>query len=478
MAMMLVLLGLSTFLGTSAVSPCLDPADAGYSCEVNGDDGGMVLWYCEITDEDVDSGDLALCFDAAGRDNIVTLLLSNNELVTLPEDLFQGLTALEGLDVAYSGLEELPEGIFQGLTALERIDLHGNAVTLSEGIFQDLPALRSLYLHQMSLRPIPERIFQGLAGLTVLKLGAAGLTILPEGLFQGLTALEELYMDWNGLTTLPARIFEDLTSLTTLVLVNNDLECLPMTPMSLMELDDYVTINYAGGLDVDPYGDECGCSIPDVTRNVCGEETCTPGPDGYTCATAAPSPVSAPAPTVAPETSALATSLPATAPTLNVATEAPVLATPSPASEPTPTMKTEPPAAGTLAPESAQQTTPASSSSEGSMAPVEDWAAASCAVGSVCPGNQCCHPDLKTCGRKYTFCQERDLFNGVRCCTGTDGDPSELNVCTEDSICDAPEEQSTIERTEVWASILGGFAGFAATCAGLYKYCQNRARRP
>lgn len=26
-----------------------------------------------------------------------------------------------------------------------------------------------------------------------------------------------------------------------------------------------------------------GCSIPDVTDNVCGEETCTPGPEGYTC---------------------------------------------------------------------------------------------------------------------------------------------------------------------------------------------------
>ena len=32
---------------------------------------------------------------------------------------------------------------------------------------------------------------------------------------------------------------------------------------------------------------------------------------------------------------------------------------------------------------------------------------------------------------EYTFCQERDLFNGVRCCTGTDGDPDELNVCAE-----------------------------------------------
>lgn len=31
------------------------------------------VWNCDITYEDVESGDLALCFDAAGRENIVDL---------------------------------------------------------------------------------------------------------------------------------------------------------------------------------------------------------------------------------------------------------------------------------------------------------------------------------------------------------------------------------------------------------------------
>eukprot|EP00752_Nemacystus_decipiens_P014886 g13254.t1 len=479
MAMVLVLLlWLCILSGTSAVSPCLDPADATYSCEST------------LMENYVDSGDLALCFDAAGREGIVSLVLSNNALVTLPEDLFQGLTALESLNLANSGLEELPEGIFQGLTVLESLVLQGNAMSLSEGIFQDLTSLQNLYLHQMPLVTLPEGIFQGLADLTLLHLGATRLVILPGGLFHGLTALEELYMDWNLLTTLPASIFRDLTSLTILV-----------------ELDDDVTVQFAGGLEVDPYGDECGCSIPDVTGNVCGEQTCTPGPEGYTCVPATSVPATAPEPDVATEAPAAvtpgpeptseptpattveveppavgtpvpATSVPASAPEPDVAIESPATVTPGPepSSEPTPaTTETEPPAVGTLAPEAAPRTTPAPSpSSEGSMAPVEDWAATSCAVGSVCPGNQCCHPDLETCGRKYTFCQERDLFNGVRCCAGTDGDPSELNVCAEDSICDAPEAQSTIERTEVWASILGSCVGVAAACAGLYKYCKER----
>lgn len=32
---------------------------------------------------------------------------------------------------------------------------------------------------------------------------------------------------------------------------------------------------------------------------------------------------------------------------------------------------------------------------------------------------------------EYTFCQERDTFNGVQCCSGTDGDPSSSNLCRE-----------------------------------------------
>lgn len=32
---------------------------------------------------------------------------------------------------------------------------------------------------------------------------------------------------------------------------------------------------------------------------------------------------------------------------------------------------------------------------------------------------------------EYTFCQERDGFSEPQCCSGTDGDPSESNVCAE-----------------------------------------------
>jgi len=55
------------------------------------------LSECEIADEDVSGGDLALCLDAAGRENIVFLDLGRNALTTLPDGIFADLTAMETL---------------------------------------------------------------------------------------------------------------------------------------------------------------------------------------------------------------------------------------------------------------------------------------------------------------------------------------------------------------------------------------------
>ncbi|CAM9718817.1 unnamed protein product, partial [Ectocarpus sp. 8 AP-2014] len=133
------------------------------------------------------------------------------------------------------------------------------------------------------------------------------LTTLPEGIFGGLTALGYLWLTYNNLTTLPEGIFGGLTGLEYLNLDGNALECLPST--TLVEVDDYASF-YEIGLHVDPYGDECGCSIEGVIDNVCGQEACTPGDEGYTCAvTLAPAPAPALG-TTAPESTPHPTSVP------------------------------------------------------------------------------------------------------------------------------------------------------------------------
>ncbi|CAN0441159.1 unnamed protein product [Pylaiella littoralis] len=401
----IVLLGLSALLGTSAqtpapipaatsaptsstsaVNPCLDPTNADYSCEL-GETGGLILSSCNITDEGVD--DIALCLDDLGRENIIGLNLHGNDLTTLPEGIFGNLTALAYLGLYDNDLTTLPEGIFGNLTALADLRLGGNGLTtlpegifgnltalaylglsgkhdlttLPEGIFGDLTALTYLGLNGNDLTTLPEGIFGNLTALTYLGLGGNGLTTLPEGIFGNLTALTDLGLNGNDLTTLPEGIFGNLTALTYLRLDGNALECLPFIPTALEEAD---------GLEVDLYGDECGCSTADVT-NVCGEETCTPGEFGYTCGTA---PVQEPTPeptveiapastTPAPSSSASATTTlaptPDPTPEPTVEEEAPASTTPAPSKEattlapvhaPTPgsTVQTEAPASTTPAP--------------------------------------------------------------------------------------------------------------------------------
>ncbi|CBJ27854.1 conserved unknown protein [Ectocarpus siliculosus] len=143
--------------------------------------------------------------------------LTYNELTTLPEGIFGGLTALESLDLTYNELTTLPEGIFGGLTALEYLELSYNELTtLPEGIFGGLTALELLRLYSNELTTLPEEIFGGLTALERLSLSNNELTTLPEGLFGGLTALELLWLLNNSLTTLPDGIFQGLPALTTL----------------------------------------------------------------------------------------------------------------------------------------------------------------------------------------------------------------------------------------------------------------------
>ncbi|CAM9095208.1 unnamed protein product [Ectocarpus sp. 6 AP-2014] len=299
---------------------------------------------------------MASCLEAAGPETIRYLYLYHNALTTLPEGIFQNMTGLQELELWGNELTTLPEGIFGGLTALE-----------------------ILFLNENELSTLPEGIFGGLEALEVLYLNEDELTTLPGGIFGGLMALEFLSLLNNNLTTLPEGIFQGLPALTILKLDGNSLECLPST--TLMEVDDDATDR----LHVDAFGDECGCSIEGVIDNVCGQKTCTPGDEGYTCAatlaaTPAPAlgtaaPGSTPQPTPAFDSSSEAATLAATpAPALGTAA---LGSTPQPtpafgsSSEATPLAATPAPARGTAAPGSTPQITPApgSSSEAATLAP-------------------------------------------------------------------------------------------------------------
>ena len=84
---------------------------------------------------------------------LVQLPLQGNDLRTLPEGIFSGLSGLKRLTLNQNALRELPAGVFRGLWRLRDLALEDNhLVALPKGVFdqnlatlgavQDSPGLR------------------------------------------------------------------------------------------------------------------------------------------------------------------------------------------------------------------------------------------------------------------------------------------------------------------------------------------------
>lgn len=201
MKIVILLVLLCTTISTYAVNTCLQ------GCQFKDDYvtlGELSLFGCGISDEDVESGDLASCFDEVGRGNIKTLVLTGNILTILPDGIFQGLSSLKRFEVANNELEAISEGVFQGTSELKHLVLDQNDFsTLPEGLFKGLASLDDLSLGNCNFRTLPSNIFDDLASLTELSLADNDLASLPEDIFDGLTSLEELTISGNPLECLP-----------------------------------------------------------------------------------------------------------------------------------------------------------------------------------------------------------------------------------------------------------------------------------
>ena len=124
---------------------------------------------------------------------------------------FDGLTALETLDLRGAGFTSLEAGVFDGLTSLTVLDLRGNW-------YQAYPDWLGS-MHWNRLASLEEGLFEGLTSLRKLYLGEGNrLTSLEAGIFDDLSALEYLDLGGNRLNSVDAGVFDRLTSLTELKL--------------------------------------------------------------------------------------------------------------------------------------------------------------------------------------------------------------------------------------------------------------------
>ena len=166
---------------------------------------------------------------------------------TLPRELFHGLTSLKQLDVSGhfhflpNPLTTLEAGIFEGLDALEELNLYRNRLTTLEvGAFDGLSSLTSLNLSDNELASLEAGVFRGLSSLTSLDLSINELTSLEEGVFGELTGLDTLSLHSNPLTEIDSSVFTDPANLERLELPLTTHVPSPATTLSPASNEEWV----------------------------------------------------------------------------------------------------------------------------------------------------------------------------------------------------------------------------------------------
>ena len=121
--------------------------------------------------------------------NLAWINLYNNQLASLPEDIFD------------STPPGTPDGDRRRLTNLVFIDLSRNWLTeLPPNLFKGLTGLRDIYLQGNPIQTLPAEIIDGLTALDELWIGHTLLTELPADIFakeRRLHEFDELYMAYN-----------------------------------------------------------------------------------------------------------------------------------------------------------------------------------------------------------------------------------------------------------------------------------------
>ena len=154
------------------------------------------------------------------------LRLDYNNIVDLTSHEFSGL--LHVLSLRGNGLRTVGPLCFRKLRGIQTIDLsENNLVSLPQDLFLRLTSLRQVYLRSNKLKIIEQKLFEGLKYVTVATLERNNLDHIPKGLFSSLDSLEILDLGTNNITKIEENPFSKNASLQVLYLDNNRLSSIP-----------------------------------------------------------------------------------------------------------------------------------------------------------------------------------------------------------------------------------------------------------
>ncbi len=170
--------------------------------------------------------------------------LSFNQLITLSDGVFNGLSRLNFLDLSFNRLfSTISDGVFSGLNQLNYLDLSYNRLnTLSDGVFSELSQLNYLDFWDNQLSTLSDGVFSELSQLNYLNLNSNQLSVLSEGIFSRLSQLNSLSLGGNRLSTLSEGVFSRLNQLNYLELGVNQLSTLSEGVFSRLSQLNYLSL--------------------------------------------------------------------------------------------------------------------------------------------------------------------------------------------------------------------------------------------
>lgn len=163
-------------------------------------------------------------FSALGL--LKVLNLSRNEMSSLADRSFEGLSSLTYVDLSDNKLSSLPPELFTETIRLKEIHLRNNSINvLAPGIFSVLSELVVLDMSSNDLNShwIGSATFAGLHKLAILDLSTNKINKVDATMFKSLKLLQVLRLQENYIDMIPENTFLELVSLHTLVLSNNRL---------------------------------------------------------------------------------------------------------------------------------------------------------------------------------------------------------------------------------------------------------------
>ncbi|XP_063926773.1 relaxin receptor 2 isoform X3 [Zophobas morio] len=139
--------------------------------------------------------------------------LDNNDLRTLPSELFPQHNDLKTLSVRHNRISGIHPDAFRELVKLEELDLRGNRLAeIRREVFAPLKSLQFLHLQNNGIRYVTVNTFPPLP-LESLSLTNNKIDSLERGTFSMMPSLKHLYLSSNKLVHLKDGIFLNLTLL-------------------------------------------------------------------------------------------------------------------------------------------------------------------------------------------------------------------------------------------------------------------------